>query len=166
MKLAALLNNRYTEVEARKKLVTSKSADDAYRKNAKYFTPTKNPAIEELIDLLTGKKELENQNEIQQSISNIKLETVDHPSQVDEKVQVNGADIKIDSPVQLMLSSDISVHLLPETGGAQQPVIKLKNAKQMSNERLTEKAIATYTFQMSMAKGGFKILQPMIYRTA
>ncbi|GEK32775.1 hypothetical protein [Kurthia sibirica] len=166
MKLAALLNNRFTEVEARKKLVTSKSADDAYRKNAKYFTPTQNPAIEQLMDLLTGKKELENQPEIQQSIDQLKQDAVNEQLQLDVDHQIYSKQKGGATPVQLMLNSNVSVHLLPETGLPHAPIFDVKNAKQMAKERLTEKAIATYTFQMTMAKGGFKILQPMIYRTA
>lgn len=68
MKLAALLNNEYTDIENRKRALRQKNAGDAYRKTAQYFQPKSNPALEELMDLLTGKKEKQHQPEVQAAI--------------------------------------------------------------------------------------------------
>ncbi|GEK30443.1 hypothetical protein KZO01_07520 [Kurthia zopfii] len=159
MRLASLLNNRFTEVEARKKLLTVKNVDHAYKKNAKYFETTKNPAMEELVDLLTGKKEKEDHSELQKTIENLQ-------QQKRLEDDLTAAENPAVTPTEMMLNHDVSIHLLPETKLPDLPNVQLKDAKQMARERLTEKAIATYQFQMSMAKGGFKVLQPMIYRTA
>lgn len=72
MNVASLVSNRYTEIENRKKSLKQKSADDAYRKNAQYFKPIFNPALEELVGLLTGKKEQEHQPEVQAAIHDLK----------------------------------------------------------------------------------------------
>jgi hypothetical protein len=56
MNVTSLVNDRYIEMENRKRALRQKTADDAYRKNAQYFKPKFNPALEELVDLLTGKK--------------------------------------------------------------------------------------------------------------
>lgn len=68
MKLAALLNNQYTDIENRKRALRQKNAGDAYRKTAQYFQPKSNPALEELMDLLTGKKEKQHQPQVQAAI--------------------------------------------------------------------------------------------------
>ncbi|KOO49808.1 hypothetical protein [Viridibacillus arvi] len=68
MKLAALLNNQYTDIENRKRALRQKNAGDAYRKTAQYFQPKSNPALEELMDLLTGKKEKQRQPQVQAAI--------------------------------------------------------------------------------------------------
>ncbi|WP_102693186.1 hypothetical protein [Rummeliibacillus pycnus] len=72
MNIASLVSNRYTEIENRKRSLRQKTADDAYRKNAQYFKPKFNPALEELVELLTGKKEHEHQPEIQAAIHDLK----------------------------------------------------------------------------------------------
>ena len=68
MKLAAILNNRYAEIENRKRVLKQKTADEAYKKNAQYFQPKSNPALDELVDLLTGKKEQQAKPALQQAI--------------------------------------------------------------------------------------------------
>jgi len=68
MKLAARLNNQYTDIENRKRALRQKNAGDAYRKTAQYFQPKSNPALEELMDLLTGKKEKQHQPQVQAAI--------------------------------------------------------------------------------------------------
>lgn len=72
MNVTSLISNRYTEVENRKRTLRQKTADDAYRKNAQYFKPKFNPALEELVNLLTGKKEKEHQPEVQAAIRDLK----------------------------------------------------------------------------------------------
>lgn len=155
MRLASLLNNRFTEFEARKKLVTLKNVDDAYKKQAKYFTPTANPSLEELVNLLTGKKEKEDHSNLQESLQHLQ-----------QRATIEENQGTTQSPTEMMLQDDVTVHLLPETGLPKPLPVQLKDAKQMTKERLTEKALATYQFQMSMARGGFKVLEPMIYCTA
>jgi len=71
MNVTSLVNDRYIEMENRKRALRQKTADDAYRKNAQYFKPKFNPALEELVDLLTGKKEREHQPEVQAAIRNL-----------------------------------------------------------------------------------------------
>lgn len=166
MKLSALLNNRLTEVDSRKKLVKLKNADEAYKKNATYFSPVSNPAMEELVNLLMGKKEKEENTDLEQSIQKIKneqtVEVSDNTVDAESAIMVS----KKVTPVEMMLNKEVSVKLLPETSMPEPNPVQLKDARQMAKERLTEKAIATYQFQMSMARNGFEILQPMIYRTA
>ena len=72
MNVTSLVSNRYAEVENRKRALRQKTADDAYRKNAQYFKPKFNPALEELVDLLTGKKEKDHQPEVQAAIQDLK----------------------------------------------------------------------------------------------
>ncbi|GLC88009.1 hypothetical protein [Lysinibacillus piscis] len=43
--------------QSRKKLLQRKEAGDAYRKNAQYFQPKKSPVLQELENLLLGRKE-------------------------------------------------------------------------------------------------------------
>lgn len=166
MKLAALLNNRFTEVEARKKIVKSKNADEAYKKNANYFTTTANPAMEELIDLLTGKKEKKENDDLDQFIRKLKHERTVTEAASNSTQESGTIEENTVSPVEMSVNEEVSTHLLPETTMPEQQPVQLKDAGQMAKERLTEKAIATYKFQMAMAKNGFEILQPMIYRTA
>lgn len=71
MNVTSLVNDRYIEMENRKRALRQKTADDAYRKNAQYFKPKFNPALEELVDLLTGKKEKEHQPEVQAAIRDL-----------------------------------------------------------------------------------------------
>lgn len=166
MKLTALLNNRISEIDSRKKLVKLKNADEAYKKNATYFSPVSNPAMEELVNLLMGKKEKEENNDLEQSIQKIKsgqtVEVLNSTEASKSAMMMN----KTITPVEMMLNKEISVKLLPETSMPEPQPVQLKSAGQMAKERLTEKAIATYKFQMSMARNGFEVLQPMIYRTA
>ncbi|MGM9967208.1 hypothetical protein [uncultured Rummeliibacillus sp.] len=72
MNVTSLVSTRYAEVENRKRALRQKNADDAYRKNAQYFKPKFNPALEELVDLLTGKKEKDHQPEVQAAIQDLK----------------------------------------------------------------------------------------------
>jgi len=72
MNIASLVSNRFTEIEDRKRSLRQKTADNAYRKNAQYFKPKFNPALEELVELLTGKKEHEYQPEVQAAIHDLK----------------------------------------------------------------------------------------------
>lgn len=166
MKLTALLNNRLAEIDSRKKLVKLKNADEAYKKNANYFSPESNPAMEELVNLLMGKKEKEENIDLEQFIQKIKNEqTVEGSNKtVDTELPIMVKEAV--TPVEMMLNTDVSVKLLPETSLPEPQPVQLKNARQMAKERLTEKAIATYSFQMSLTKYGFEIVHPMIYRTA
>lgn len=169
MKLTAMLNSRLNEIEARKKQVNAKSADNAYKKNAEYFKPTANPAMEELVDLLTGKKEKKENTDLEHFIQQVRLE-----QQANETDKVSMSSVQLTeaqaeptlTPTEMMLNQDITVSLLPETTLPQPLPVQIKDARQMSKERLTEKAIATYKFHMTMAKNGFDVLQPLIYRTA
>ncbi len=65
MNITSLVSNRFTETEHRKRVLRQKTADATYRKNAQYFKPKMNPALESLVDLLTGKKEQELKPEVQ-----------------------------------------------------------------------------------------------------
>lgn len=72
MNITSLVGNHYSEMENRKKALRQKTADYAYRKNAQYFKPKFNPALEELVDLLTGKKEQDQDSEVQATIHGLK----------------------------------------------------------------------------------------------
>jgi len=52
-------SNLVTEAEQRKRAFQRKDVGQAYRKNAEYYQPKKNPTLAELEDLLLGNKEKE-----------------------------------------------------------------------------------------------------------
>lgn len=163
MKLTAMLNSRLNEIEARKKQVNVKNADNAYKKNAEYFKPSANPAMEELVDLLTGRKEKKENTDLEHFIQQVRQEQyASEQVNTDTSVPAEASA----TPTEMMLNQDVTVSVLPETTLPQPLPVQIKDARQMSKERLTEKAIATYKFHMTMAKNGFDVLQPMIYRTA
>lgn len=165
MKLAALLNNRFSEIESRKKLVTVKNVDNAYKKNATYFSTIPNPALEELVDLLTGKKEKQENTQLDDFIQQVKQEQEIENRKVDVQNIEQVVQSKKTSS-EMKLNSDILVHpFLAENSPDAQPV-QLKDGRQYTKERLTEKAISSYQFHMNMAKNDFESLQPMFYRTA
>ncbi|MBK3495475.1 hypothetical protein JFL43_11555 [Viridibacillus sp. YIM B01967] len=96
MKLAALLNNQYTDIENRKRALRKKNAGDAYRKTAQYFQPKSNPALEELMDLLTGKKEKEHQPQVQAAIREIQ--------QKDQESRAKATDDTEQTPLTAVVS--------------------------------------------------------------
>ena len=57
MKISSQLQNDLNGIESRKRLLQRKDAGEAYKKQAKYFQPTKNPVLEELEELLFGSKD-------------------------------------------------------------------------------------------------------------
>ncbi|MBQ0138198.1 MAG: hypothetical protein KBT36_02780 [Kurthia sp.] len=170
MKLAALLNNRFSEIESRKKLVNIKSADNAYKKNANYFSPMSNPAMEELVDLLTGKKDKQGNLELDDFIEQVKRENLTTRSEVDtstiDETLNNMRSNVIVSTSDLTPIENVSAHPLSKNTTSETLPVQLNDGRQISKERLTEKAINTYKSHMSMAKNEFEILQPMFYRTA
>ncbi len=96
MRLAALLNNRYSEIENRKRMLKQKTADEAYKKNAEFFQPMSNPALDELVDLLTGKKEKDEQPALQQAIQGIKSQQVASTQDVEDVVASLSNDEVVD----------------------------------------------------------------------
>lgn len=170
MKISALLNNRFSEIESRKKLANLKNADTAYKKNANYFSPKANPAVEELVNLLTGKKDKQENMELDDFIEQVKHEKSQQSSEVDtltidetfKNTDVNSLTVSND----LIPNDLISTHSLSKESKSESIPVQLNDRRQISTERLTEKAIATYKTHMSMAKNGFEISQPMFYRTA
>lgn len=96
MRLAALLNNRYSEIENRKRMLQQKTADEAYKKNAEFFQPMSNPALDELVDLLTGKKEKEEQPALQQAIQGIKSQQAANTQDVEDVMASLSNDEVID----------------------------------------------------------------------
>lgn len=165
MKLAALLNNRFSEIESRKKLVTAKNADNAYKKNATYFSPIPNPALDELVDLLTGKKEKRENTQLDDFIKQVKQEQLTEIDKVDVK-QTEQAVQSGKTSSEIMLNQEMLVPLSSEKNLSNVQPVQLKDTRQFTKERLTEKAISSYQKQMTMAKNGFESLQPMFYRTA
>ena len=59
MKISSLIEHERISPSNRKKLLQRKEAGDAYRKNALYFQPKKNPLLQELESLLLGQKDLD-----------------------------------------------------------------------------------------------------------
>lgn len=56
MKISSLIEQeRISTQQSRKKIIQRKEAGDAYRKNAMYFQPKKNPLLLELENLLLGR---------------------------------------------------------------------------------------------------------------
>lgn len=91
MNTTSLIGNRYFEMENRKKALRQKTADYAYRKNAQYFKPKFNPALEELVDLLTGKKEQDQDPEVQATIHGLK-QNKDNQNQVEASATTEDID--------------------------------------------------------------------------
>ncbi|MGE7111381.1 hypothetical protein [Lysinibacillus sp. NPDC047702] len=59
MKISSLIEHERISTSNRKKVLQRKEAGDAYRKNALYFQPKKNPLLQELESLLLGQKDLD-----------------------------------------------------------------------------------------------------------
>lgn len=59
MKISSLIEHERISPSNRKKVLQRKEAGDAYRKNALYFQPKKNPILQELENLLLGQKDLD-----------------------------------------------------------------------------------------------------------
>lgn len=59
MKISSLIEHERISPSNRKKVLQRKEAGDAYRKNALYFQPKKNPLLQELESLLLGQKDLD-----------------------------------------------------------------------------------------------------------
>lgn len=59
MKIASLMRNMSLDFEERKRALQRKEAGDVYKKNAKYSDPKKNPMLDVLENLLSGKTEKE-----------------------------------------------------------------------------------------------------------
>lgn len=59
MKISSLIEHERISSSNRKKVLQRKEAGDAYRKNALYFQPKKNPILQELENLLLGQKDLD-----------------------------------------------------------------------------------------------------------
>lgn len=196
MKLAALLNNRYAEIENRKRVLKQKTAGEAYKKNAQYFQPMSNPALDDLVDLLTGKKERDAKPALQQAIQQMKEEYVDTPyAPVDDIV----ASSKHETPVEILkrvqqsaLSSDkptaqdlavaesAAAYIAQKTqisteSDIEKPVEKRvekqreqpqQSLGQIIRNRLFAKATARYQFQAQMARNNFQFDQPAFYQSA
>ncbi|MEX3621668.1 hypothetical protein [Viridibacillus arvi] len=114
MKLAALLNNQYTDIENRKRALRQKNAGDAYRKTAQYFQPKSNPALEELMDLLTGKKEKQHQpqvqaaiRELQQKDQEFRAKTKGNMEQTSPLVEISDAVSQVDEEMHASTSATL-----------------------------------------------------------
>ncbi|MER2108898.1 MAG: putative metalloprotease CJM1_0395 family protein [Solibacillus sp.] len=59
MKIASLMSNMSLDFEERKRALQRKEAESTYKKNASYSDPKKNPMLEVLENLLSGKTEKE-----------------------------------------------------------------------------------------------------------
>ncbi|MGG0657039.1 hypothetical protein [Rummeliibacillus pycnus] len=181
MNVASLVSNHYTEIENRKRALRQKSADDAYRKNAQYFKPKFNPALEELVGLLTGKKEQEHQPEVQAAIRDLQQ----HKGKVVRAMVETDATVEKSRNTEKMKEDYVSGSFIQQTQGQStqesksSKVIQINGQEIVENattadrakvvrekvkQRLFEKAISRYSFHVQMAKQGFQFAQPTIYR--
>lgn len=165
MKLAALLNNRYAEIENRKRALKQKNADEAYKKNAQYFQPMSNPALEQLVDLLTGKKE----REVNGALSQPREETPSAQMAIDQEqtpvAEKSFAAPSIAQPVVSSTHTDVAQSIEKTVDVVEKPQTQM-NVKQAFRNRLFEKATACYQFQAQMARSGFQMDEPIFYQSA
>lgn len=196
MKLAAILNNRYTEIENRKRVLKQKNADEAYKKNAQYFQPKSNPALDELVDLLTGKKEQQAKPALQQAIRELQEATPSYPEindlvamasdeeAVDILKRVQQSALSSDNPTaqdlqvaqsaadyiaqntQITTNSDSIVAASKENVASVKEEPTEQQYKETIRNRLFEQAASKYQFQIQMARGGFQFDEPIFYQIA
>ena len=194
MKLAASLNNRYAEIENRKRVLKQKTADEAYKKNAQYFQPKSNPALDELVDLLTGKKEQQAKPALQQAIREMQEaapsdsamndlvandeEAVDilkrvqqsalssaNPTAQDLQVAQSAADY-IAQKTPFTTNSDIATLAPKKNVDSLHVQPSEQQYKETIRTRLFEKAASRYQFQIQMARRGFQFDEPVFYQIA
>lgn len=194
MKLAAILNNRYAEIENRKRVLKQKTADEAYKKNAQYFQPKSNPALDELVDLLTGKKEQQAKPALQQAIREMQEaapsdsamndlvandeEAVDilkrvqqsalssaNPTAQDLQVAQSAADY-IAQKTPFTTNSDIATLASKKNVDSLHVQPSEQQYKETIRTRLFEKAASRYQFQIQMARSGFQFDEPVFYQIA
>ncbi|MGX9133051.1 hypothetical protein ACWV26_01460 [Rummeliibacillus sp. JY-2-4R] len=161
MNITSLVSNRFADVEHRKRVLRHKTADAIYRRNAQYFKPKTNPALENLVDLLTGKKEQEHKPEVQSSIRKLQ-QLHKHDDQVNQTIQdVSSTRITIQSQSSQIPDSATRTNqkkTYTDTANSSKTTVEEK-----VKHRLFEKAISHYTFQVQVAKQGFQLAQPTIY---
>ena len=194
MKLAAILNNRYAEIENRKRVLKQKTADEAYKKNAQYFQPKSNPALDELVDLLTGKKEQQAKPALQQAIREMQEaapsdsamndlvandeEAVDilkrvqqsalssaNPTAQDLQVAQSAADYSAQK-TPFTTNSDIATLAPKKNVDSLHVQPSEQQYKETIRTRLFEKAASRYQFQIQMARSGFQFDEPVFYQIA
>mgnify|MGYP006865371329 FL=1 len=196
MKLAAILNNRYTEIENRKSVLKQKNADEAYKKNAQYFQPKSNPALDELVDLLTGKKEHQAKPALQQAIRELQEKTPNYPEihdvvamasdeeAVDILKRVQQSALSSDNPTaqDLQVAQSAADYIAQNTqfttnsdsidATSKKNVDSLtvqpteQQYKETVRNRLFEQASSKYQFQVQMARSGFRFDEPIFYHIA
>lgn len=155
MKLAALLNNRYAEIENRKRVLKQKTADEAYKKNAQYFQPMSNPALDELVDLLTGKKEQQAKPALQQAIRQMQEEHVGAPTyapiedvvassnnettvDIFKRVQQSALSSETPTTQDLAVAESAAAYIAQKTQASTQPDIETTIEKTVDNEKEPE----------------------------
>lgn len=196
MKLAAILNSRYTEIENRKRVLKQKNADEAYKKTAQYFQPKSNPALDELVDLLTGKKEQQAKPALQQAIRELQETTPNYPEindlvamasdeeAVDILKRVQQSALSSDNPTaqDLQVAQSAADYIAQNTQFTTTSdsidATSKKNVnsstvqpteqqyKETIRNRLFEQAASKYQFQVQMARSGFQFDEPIFYQIA
>lgn len=194
MKLAAMLNNRYAEFENRKQLLKQKTADEAYKKNARYFQPKSNPALDELVDLLTGKKEQQARPALQQAIRDLQEATPNERAMNElvamtseeeaiailkrvqqsalskaqpttQQVAQSAADY-IAQQTPLTMTKDVVYQTPKKNVDSSHARPSNPEYKETIRNRLFEKATSCYEFQIQMARSGFRFDEPVFYQIA
>ncbi|MER2192755.1 MAG: putative metalloprotease CJM1_0395 family protein [Solibacillus sp.] len=81
MKIASLMSNMSLDFEERKRALQRKEAESTYKKNASYSDPKKNPMLEVLENLLSGKtdKELHAADTAGKDYAKLKEEQLEQP---------------------------------------------------------------------------------------
>jgi len=155
MKLAALLNNRYAEIENRKRVLKQKTADEAYKKNAQYFQPMSNPALDDLVDLLTGKKEQQAKPALQQAIRQMQEEHVGAPTyapiedvvassnnettvDIFKRVQQSALSSETPTTQDLAVAESAAAYIAQKTQASTQSDIETAIEKTVDNEKEPE----------------------------
>lgn len=186
MKISTQLLNDLNGIESRKRLLQRKDAGEAYKKQAKYFQPTKNPVLEELEELLFGSKDhsvyakqKEQQREVNPAIEDLQLvpdltksntlkpiptllqiskeEQIDYLNNQDDLVVL---DEEIDVVLPERFTKEFNLDLKANTFFG-------KTLEDVNRTRIFNTAIMSYSQHAEMVKNGYQLLnEPSFSRIA
>lgn len=131
MKISSLIEQeRISTQQSRKKIIQRKEAGDAYRKNAMYFQPKKNPLLLELENLLLGRtdqKLYEQQQEDANEVTSQQQTIMQSLQQTEKNVRAHEQAYKTDNneSVQTPTTSEIAD---PELNNTLQILEQVRNA--------------------------------------
>ena len=114
MRIANAMQTASADLAQRKQAIMRKEMDQAYKKNSKYADPTKNPLLEALENLLSGKteKEIREQDQLASSSEQSNLESTNYDKAVFGEVEETPTSI-LDKNTQFILQQVHQAALSP-----------------------------------------------------